>query len=139
MCRFSSYLPRHVVHASIQKVGKNFFKRIHDKDCAFSYNRTTAAVGLCVVYCLPQRITPVRYALIPGLTHSVRLDCAVLSSSMSVSNDSSGTIDGDGVSLSSTFLEFCAKVRNDDPSILPLPGAPFQNSTIERERTHGTR
>jgi hypothetical protein len=45
---------------------------------------------------------------------------------MSVSNDSSGTIDGDGVSLSSTFLEFCAKVRNDDLSILPLPGAPFR-------------
>jgi hypothetical protein len=33
---------------------------------------------------------------------------------------------GDGVSLSSTFLEFCAKVRNNDPSVLPKPGEPLR-------------
>jgi hypothetical protein len=35
------------------------------------------------------------------------------------------TSTGDGVPLSSTFLDFCAKVRNNDPSILPPPGNPF--------------
>jgi hypothetical protein len=43
---------------------------------------------------------------------------------MSVSNDSTST--DDGVPLSSTFLEFCAKVRNNDPSILPEAGRPFK-------------
>jgi hypothetical protein len=28
--------------------------------------------------------------------------------------------------LSSAFLDFCSKVRNDDPSILPEPGKPFK-------------
>jgi hypothetical protein len=41
---------------------------------------------------------------------------------MSVWNDSAGTIDDGRASLSSTFLEFCVKVRNNDPSILPEPG-----------------
>jgi hypothetical protein len=43
---------------------------------------------------------------------------------MSDPNDSTST--GDSVSLSSTFLEFCAKVRSDDPSILPEHGKPFK-------------
>jgi Ran GTPase-activating protein (RanGAP) involved in mRNA processing and transport len=58
--------------------------------------------------------------------------------SMSDPNDSTlvtGTIDGDGVSLSSPFLEFCAKVRNNDPSILPELGKPFniRRSMHEKE------
>jgi Ran GTPase-activating protein (RanGAP) involved in mRNA processing and transport len=44
---------------------------------------------------------------------------------MSVSNDPTST--GDGASpLSLTFLECCAKVRNNDPSILPECGKPFE-------------
>jgi Ran GTPase-activating protein (RanGAP) involved in mRNA processing and transport len=43
---------------------------------------------------------------------------------MSDPNDSTST--GDGVPLSSTVLEFCDKVRNDDPSILPDPGEPVR-------------
>jgi Ran GTPase-activating protein (RanGAP) involved in mRNA processing and transport len=43
---------------------------------------------------------------------------------MSDPNDSTST--DDSVSLSSTFLESCAKVRNNDPSILPEPGEPFK-------------
>jgi Ran GTPase-activating protein (RanGAP) involved in mRNA processing and transport len=43
---------------------------------------------------------------------------------MSDPNDSTST--DDGVPLSSTFLEVCAKVRKDDPSILPEPGEPFK-------------
>jgi hypothetical protein len=38
-------------------------------------------------------------------------------------NDSTGT--GDATPLSQQFLEFCAKVRNNDPSILPEPRKPF--------------
>jgi hypothetical protein len=47
---------------------------------------------------------------------------------MSDLNDSTSqaTSTGDGVSLSSTFLEFCFKVRNSDPSVLPEPGKPFK-------------
>jgi hypothetical protein len=47
---------------------------------------------------------------------------------MRVSNDSTltGTIDDSTAVLSSIFLEFCVKVRNDDPSILPEPGKPFK-------------
>jgi Ran GTPase-activating protein (RanGAP) involved in mRNA processing and transport len=41
-------------------------------------------------------------------------------------NDSTGTIDDGRALLSSTFLEFCAKVRNNDPSILPEFGKPFK-------------
>jgi Ran GTPase-activating protein (RanGAP) involved in mRNA processing and transport len=42
---------------------------------------------------------------------------------MSDPNDSTSTDDRD--TLSSTFLEFCVKVRKDDPSILPNLGLPF--------------
>jgi hypothetical protein len=47
---------------------------------------------------------------------------------MSVSNDSTAlsTIDDGRALLSSTFLEFCVKVRNNDPSILPEVGYPFR-------------
>jgi hypothetical protein len=43
---------------------------------------------------------------------------------MSNPNDSTST--GDDNSLSLHFLEFCAKVRNNDPSILPEPDMPFK-------------
>jgi hypothetical protein len=56
---------------------------------------------------------------------------------MSDPNDSTSqatTNTGDGVPLSSTFLEFCAKVRDDDPSILPDLGNSFQIQQLsERE------
>jgi hypothetical protein len=53
---------------------------------------------------------------------------------MSISNDSTSPIDGDGVSLSPTFLQFCIKVRNNDPSILPEAGEPFRiRHSSERE------
>jgi hypothetical protein len=53
---------------------------------------------------------------------------------MSVSNGSTDTIDGDGVSLSPTFLEFCAKVRSNDNSILPGLDEPFRIRRLsERE------
>jgi hypothetical protein len=55
---------------------------------------------------------------------------------MSVSNDSAltGTIDDGRSLLSSTFLDFCIKVRNNDPSILPDCGKPFKiRHTCERE------
>jgi Ran GTPase-activating protein (RanGAP) involved in mRNA processing and transport len=47
---------------------------------------------------------------------------------MSVSNDSTvlGTVEDGRALLSSAFLEFCVKVRNNDPSILPAPGEPFR-------------
>jgi hypothetical protein len=45
---------------------------------------------------------------------------------MSVSNDSTSTIDDGRASLSSPFLKFCAKVRNNDPSILPEPDEPLR-------------
>jgi hypothetical protein len=48
---------------------------------------------------------------------------------MSVSNDSTilnRTIDDGRALLSSTFLEFCDKVRNNDPSILPKLSKPFK-------------
>jgi hypothetical protein len=45
---------------------------------------------------------------------------------MSVSNHSTNTIvEGSRALLSSTFLEFCANVRKDDPSFLPEPGQPL--------------
>jgi hypothetical protein len=51
---------------------------------------------------------------------------------MSDPNDSTST--GDGVPFSSTFLDFCAKVRKDDPSILPEPGEPLRiHQLSERE------
>jgi hypothetical protein len=43
---------------------------------------------------------------------------------MSDPNDSTNT--GDGVSLSSTFLEVLVKLRNNDPSVLPELGQPFR-------------
>jgi Leucine-rich repeat (LRR) protein len=55
---------------------------------------------------------------------------------MSVSNDSTGisTIDDGRALLSSSFLDFCAKVRNNDPSILPAPGESFKIRRLcERE------
>jgi hypothetical protein len=55
---------------------------------------------------------------------------------MSVSNDSTltGAIDDGRALLSSTFLEFCVKVRNNDPSILPELGKPFRIRRLsERE------
>jgi hypothetical protein len=45
---------------------------------------------------------------------------------MSDPNDSTSTGDGDCVPLSSIFLEFCNKLRNNDPTILPKPGEPFR-------------
>jgi hypothetical protein len=58
------------------------------------------------------------------------------SESMSVSNDSTGTIGDSRALLSSTFLDFCVKVRNNDPSILPEPGKPFKIRHMgEREGT----
>jgi hypothetical protein len=47
---------------------------------------------------------------------------------MSVSNDSTltGTIDDGRALLSSTFLEFCAKVRKDDPTVMPELSKPFK-------------
>jgi hypothetical protein len=51
---------------------------------------------------------------------------------MSDPNDSTST--DDGIPLSLTFLEFCAKVRKDDPSILPEVGKPVKiRSIYERE------
>jgi Ran GTPase-activating protein (RanGAP) involved in mRNA processing and transport len=54
---------------------------------------------------------------------------------MSVSNDSTGiTIDDGRALLSLTFLDFCVKVRNNDPSILPEIGKPFKiRRMCERE------
>jgi Ran GTPase-activating protein (RanGAP) involved in mRNA processing and transport len=47
---------------------------------------------------------------------------------MSVSNDSTvlGTVEDGTALLSSAFLEFCVKVRNNDPFILPAPGEPLR-------------
>jgi Ran GTPase-activating protein (RanGAP) involved in mRNA processing and transport len=45
---------------------------------------------------------------------------------MSVSNNSAGIISDDIALLSSAFLEFCNKVRTDDPSILPEPDQPLR-------------
>jgi hypothetical protein len=75
---------------------------------------------LQLIYSAPDRLIPCRYVL---------------------SNDSmlTGTIDDGRALLSSTFLGFCAKVRNDDPSILPELGKPFGIRRFERERTQGTR
>jgi Ran GTPase-activating protein (RanGAP) involved in mRNA processing and transport len=50
---------------------------------------------------------------------------------MSDPNDSTST--SDGVPLSSSFLEFCAKVRNNDPSILPELGEPFRIDNLSEK------
>ncbi len=56
---------------------------------------------------------------------------------MSDPNDSAAlsTIDDSSAFRSSTFLEFCAKVRNSDPSVLPAPGEPLRilSSLSEKE------
>jgi hypothetical protein len=53
---------------------------------------------------------------------------------MSVSTGTTGIIDDGRDLLSSTFLEFCAKVRNNDPSILPAVDEPFKiRRMCERE------
>jgi hypothetical protein len=52
---------------------------------------------------------------------------------MSDPNDSTST--GDGVPLSKTFLEFCAKVRKDDPTFLPELGEPLRFSPLS-EKEH---
>jgi Leucine-rich repeat (LRR) protein len=46
-------------------------------------------------------------------------------------NDSTGTVDGPP--LSSNFLEFCAKVRNSDPSVLPEHGQPLRISHLREK------
>jgi Ran GTPase-activating protein (RanGAP) involved in mRNA processing and transport len=52
--------------------------------------------------------------------------------SMSHPNESTST--GEGAPLSLTFLEFCAKVRSNDPTILPSPGEPLRILNLsERE------
>jgi hypothetical protein len=59
---------------------------------------------------------------------------------MSVSNDSTalGTIEDGRALLSSAFLEFCAKVRTNDPSILPELGEPLRIRRLgEREGREG--
>jgi hypothetical protein len=54
---------------------------------------------------------------------------------MSLSNDSTGTIDNGRALLSSTFLDICVKVRNNDPTILQELGEPFNIRCVcERER-----
>jgi hypothetical protein len=47
---------------------------------------------------------------------------------MSISNDFTltGTIDHGRALLSPAFLDFCIKVRNNDPSILPECGKPLK-------------
>jgi hypothetical protein len=55
---------------------------------------------------------------------------------MSVSSDSTARTndDDDEALLSSEYLDFCAKVRTNDPSILPEPGQPFQiRNSSEKE------
>jgi Ran GTPase-activating protein (RanGAP) involved in mRNA processing and transport len=51
---------------------------------------------------------------------------------MSDPNESAGTT-GDGDSLSSSFLDFCGKVRGDDPSILPPKGNSFNISHLSEK------
>ena len=55
---------------------------------------------------------------------------------MSVSNDSTafGTIDNERALLLSIFTEFCTKLRNNDPSILPELSEPLRiNCSSEKE------
>ena len=47
---------------------------------------------------------------------------------MSDPNDSTST-----VSRSSTFLEFCENVRNNDPSVLPEPGEPLRIADLSEK------
>jgi hypothetical protein len=54
---------------------------------------------------------------------------------MSDPYDSTSTIDDDDVSLSSTFLECCVKVRNNDPSILLAPNL---QTLVLTDRTLGS-
>jgi hypothetical protein len=50
---------------------------------------------------------------------------------MSDQNHSTST--GDGAPLSSKFLEFCVKMRNSDPSILPEPDAPLRLRLLSKK------
>jgi hypothetical protein len=53
---------------------------------------------------------------------------------MSDPNESTSTIDDDRALLSSEFLEFSVKLRNNDPSILPELGKPLKiRHMCERE------
>jgi hypothetical protein len=54
------------------------------------------------------------------------------SESMSDPNDDS-TSTNNRFPLSSAFLEFCAKVRNNHPSILPEPGGPFKFRPLSKK------
>ncbi len=52
---------------------------------------------------------------------------------MSYPSDSTST--GNGMLLTSPlFLEFCGKVRNNAPSILPEPGDPFRIRNLPSEK-----
>ena len=55
---------------------------------------------------------------------------------MSVSNDSisTGTFDDSRALLTSKFLDFCVKVRNNDPSILPELGKSFKFRELSEEK-----
>jgi hypothetical protein len=50
---------------------------------------------------------------------------------MSDLNDSAST--GGGVPLSATLLDFCAKVRKDDPTVLMYPGEPFRIRVLSED------
>ena len=52
---------------------------------------------------------------------------------MSTSNDSTITIDNDKALFSSEFLEFCDKVRNDDPSVLLELGEHFRSNELSEK------
>jgi hypothetical protein len=52
---------------------------------------------------------------------------------MSDPNDSTITVDDGRALFSSKFLEFCDKVRNNDPSILPEPGKPFKIGNLSEK------
>jgi hypothetical protein len=53
---------------------------------------------------------------------------------MSASNDSTiNTIDNDKALSRSEFLEFCAKVRNDDPSALLELGEHFRSNELSEK------
>jgi hypothetical protein len=53
---------------------------------------------------------------------------------MSVSSNSTSTVDG--VSRSSKFLECCAKVWKNDPTILPEPGEPIRIGNYLSKKEH---
>jgi hypothetical protein len=81
--------------------------------------------------CLAQRTAGLG-SHIPRSKHSinatVRSTVPVLRKreSMSDPSDSTSIVDAGRASLSSPFLDFCANVRNSDPSILPAHGKPLR-------------